>query len=151
MTALKSKPAKSFSLTLKRHYRAAPERVFAAWTTAELLSRWMAPSDAFAPTAVEIDARPGGRYRFVMTAPDGAKPTISGAFEDVSPPSRLVFTWALADAPERISLVTIVLVPKDGGTELTLHHEGFVEEAVRDKHEQGWTGCLGRLTSVVEN
>lgn len=71
MSAAKTKPAPAISLNLKRHYRASPERVFRAWIEPEQLARWMAPSDDFAPTAVEIDPRPGGRYRFVMTAPDG--------------------------------------------------------------------------------
>ena len=151
MTALRHKPATSISLTLKRHYRAAPERVFAAWITPEQLSRWLAPSDTFASTEVEIDARPGGRYRFVMHAPDGSAPTVSGTFEEIAPPRRLVFSWAWAGTPDRVSLVTILLTPKDGGTELTLHQERFADEESRGKHEHGWNGCLGRLAAVVEN
>ena len=151
MTAVMSKPATSISLTLKRHYRALPERVFAAWTTAEQLSRWLSPSDAFATTEVEIDARPGGRYRFVLHAPDGSTPTVSGTFEEIEPPRRLVFSWAWSGTPDRVSLITISLSPKDGGTELTLHQERLADEESRSKHEQGWTGCLGRLAAVVES
>jgi uncharacterized protein YndB with AHSA1/START domain len=110
----------------------------------------MAPSDAFAPTAVEIDARPGGRYRFVMAAPDGSTPTVGGIFEEVVAPVRLVFTWAWQGTPERVSLVTVSLAPKAGGTELTLHHERFADDETRGKHEHGWTGCLARLAPVVE-
>jgi uncharacterized protein YndB with AHSA1/START domain len=150
LTAVKAKPAPAVSLTLKRHYQASPERVFAAWTTPALLARWMAPSDDFAPTAVEIDPRPGGRYRFVMTAPDGTRPTVGGTFEEVAPPERLVFTWAWQGTPERVSLVTVSLEPKDGGTALTLHHERLVDEVERGKHEHGWTGCLRRLALVLE-
>lgn len=149
MTAVKAKPTPSISLTLKRHYKASPERVFAAWTTPDLLARWMAPRDDFAPTVAEIDPRPGGRYRFAMSAPNGDKPTVSGTFEEVVPGRRLVFTWAWEHTPERVSRVTVSLAPRDGGTELTLHHERFADDEARTKHEQGWSGCLGRLAAVV--
>ncbi len=150
MTAAKTKPAPSVSLTLKRHYKAAPERVFAAWTRPELLAHWMAPRDDFAPTVAEVDLRSGGRYRFAMSAPNGDKPTAIGTFEEIVPNAKLVLNWAWEHSPDQVSLVTVTLAPKDGGTELTLHHERFAGEEVRDKHEQGWTGCIGRLAPVVE-
>lgn len=150
MITTKTKPGPSVSLSLKRHYKASPERVFAAWTTPELLARWMAPRDDFAPTVAEVDLRPGGRYRFAMSAPNGDRPAVSGTFVEIVPGEKLVFTWAWAHMPDCVSLVTVTLAPKDDGTELTLHHERFADDEAKSKHAEGWSGCLGRLARVVE-
>ena len=150
MAAPGSKPGPAISLTMKRHYKVSPERVFAAWTTPEQLARWMAPSDSFAPTVAEIDLRVGGRYRFQMSAPNGDRPTVSGTYEEIVPGKKLVFNWAWEHLPDVVSVITITLKAKAGGTELTLHQERFVDEEMRNRHEHGWTGCLGRLAAVVE-
>jgi hypothetical protein len=31
------------------------------------------------------------------------------------------------------------------GTELSLRHERFANEPIRDMHLQGWTGCIDKL------
>jgi len=62
----------------------------------------------------------------------------------------LVFSWAWESTPERASLVTIKLSEREGGTDLTLLHEQFFDEAARDKHNQGWTGCLQKLEALFE-
>ena len=41
------------------------------------------------------------------------------------PEKKLVFTWEWPEMPERESLVTFLLEPIDGGTELTLMHDIF--------------------------
>jgi hypothetical protein len=56
---------------------------------------------------------------------------------------KLVFTWDLPG--ERESLVTFLLEPIHGGTELTLRHEHLPDEAQRDSHERGWNGLLDKL------
>jgi len=33
-------------------------------------------------------------------------------------------------------------------TELTLTHEGFPEIEIRDRHIEGWEGCLAKLPDV---
>ena len=58
------------SLTLKRHLKAPPAKVFAAWIDPEKIKRWMGPGEVKAVSA-ECDARVGGRYRWVMQNPRG--------------------------------------------------------------------------------
>jgi len=59
--------------------------------------------------------------------------------------AKLVFTWTWRSAPERESLVTVVLRPDGDGTLLTLTHEQFVDEDARDAHASGWTSGLDGL------
>jgi hypothetical protein len=36
-----------------------------------------------------------------------------------------------------------------GGTELTLLHEQFFDVEARDRHHEGWTGCIDRLGTFL--
>ena len=65
------------SLTIKRRFNAAPAKVFAAWTDPEKVKRWMSPGEVKMLSA-ENDARIGGRFRWLMQAPDGEKHDVSG-------------------------------------------------------------------------
>jgi uncharacterized protein YndB with AHSA1/START domain len=109
------------------------------------MKRWFAPSDDFAVPVVEADVRVGGRYRIVMHSPDGEEHDVRGEYREIVPNEKLVFTWAWRSTPERESLVTVRLRPAGAGTELTVTHEQFFDAEARDKHRQGWEGCLGRL------
>ena len=145
MAEIKEKP----SLSIIRKLNASPERVWHACTDAQALKQWMAPSDAFKNLVAETDVRVGGRYHLVMQAPDGEVHDVSGVYREVVPNRKLVYTWAWKSTPERESLVTLQLQPAGSGTELTLRHEQFFDEPVRDRHNEGWNGCLDRLQRFV--
>ena len=66
------------------------------------------------------------------------------------PNERLVYTWSWKSTPERVSIVTISLKPDGDGTLLTLLQEQFFDEAVRDRHNQGWNGALDKLVAYFE-
>jgi len=134
------------SLTLKRRLKAAPAKVFEAWTDPEKIVRWFGPTET-APGSVQakVDVRPGGHYRMSFETCDGERHQVSGVYREVVPASRLVFTWAWHSTPERESLVTITIVADGAGSLLTLHHEQFADQKARDGHERGWTGTLDKL------
>ncbi len=139
----------ALSLRLVRTIKAAPEKVFAAWTDPQALKRWMAPGDDMAVTVAETDLRAGGRYRIVMREAGGTEHRVGGVYRDIKPGRRLVFTWAWESEPERETLVKVELRKKGAGTELTLTHTGFADEASRDRHDHGWIGCIGRLERLM--
>jgi uncharacterized protein YndB with AHSA1/START domain len=138
------------SLSIVRKFNAEPAKVWRAWTDPEALKAWMAPSDAFSVRVLEADVRVGGRYRIVMRSPDGEDNDVSGVYREVVVNRKLVYTWAWKSTPERESLVTVELRAAAGdGTELTLKHEEFADTGARDRHNQGWVGCLGRLERLL--
>lgn len=145
MATVKAKP----SLTIVRKLKAAPEKVWRALTQPDALKQWMAPSADFRIPLAEADLRVGGRYHIVMKSPDGEEHDVSGAYREIAPNRKLAYTWAWKSTPERESIVTFELRATDGGTELTLRHEQLADEEARDKHEQGWAGCLARLERLV--
>jgi uncharacterized protein YndB with AHSA1/START domain len=136
------------SLTLKRRFKAPPAKVFAAWTDPEKVKRWMGPGEVKVVLA-ENDVRAGGRYRWLMQAPDGKRHDVGGVYRDIVADQKLVFTWTWKTEPELESLVTVTFKPDGDGTLLTLTHEQFVEESTRDSHQSGWTGALDKLDKFV--
>jgi uncharacterized protein YndB with AHSA1/START domain len=137
------------SLIIKRHYPAAPEKVWRAITAPEALQRWMAPTDGFSIPIAESDVRVGGRYRIVMVEPGGKEHDVSGVYREVNAPRRLSYTWTWKGNPDEESIVTIELRGNGGGTDLTLTHAEFVDEDTRGRHQQGWNGCLDRLAAAL--
>jgi uncharacterized protein YndB with AHSA1/START domain len=101
--------------------------------------------------AAELDVRVGGVYRIANRFPDGSVLWISGTFEIVEPPRRLVYTWEVerefCTAPER-SRVTVRFEPRDGATEVIVVHELINSEETRADHEKGWNGCLEKLGAL---
>lgn len=134
-------------LTVRRVIAADTERVFAAWTEPELLRQWWGPAGVRC-IAAEIDLRAGGAYRIGNQLPDGSILWISGEFEVVERPRRLVYSWAVGDEP--LSRVTVSFTAiAERATEVMIHHERIHSDAVRDDHERGWRGCLDGLEGWV--
>jgi len=97
----------------------------------------------------ESDAREGGSYRIVMQNKDGDTYSPSGVYETVAPDEKLVFTWKWADS-ELITRVTLEFREiSERETELTLIHDGFPDTELRDRHNEGWDGCLSRLAQAA--
>jgi uncharacterized protein YndB with AHSA1/START domain len=144
MSATAVKP----SLTIKRRFNASPAKVFSAWIDPQKVKRWMGPGEVQVMSA-EGDPRTGGRYRWLMKAPDGTEHDVSGVYREVIPNEKLVFTWAWKSTPERESLVTVLIKPDGQGSLMTLTHEQFFDEDARDRHNQGWTGAMDKLEKYL--
>jgi uncharacterized protein YndB with AHSA1/START domain len=137
------------SLVLKRTFPASRERLFSMWTSAELMMKWFCPGKEMIVPVAEVDAREGGSYRIVMQNQDGETYSPSGVYEKVVPNEKLIFSWKWADS-ELITRVTVDFrAVSDAETELTLTHEGFPETEIRDRHNEGWEGCLSRLSEAL--
>lgn len=120
------------------------EDVFAAWLDADGMRHWMCPAD-IKKTAVEIDARVGGKYRILMHGNDGIYEH-TGEYVEITPPERISFTWVSHNAVDG-SLVIIELRDLGEETELTLTHERLPSAESAARHESGWTSILDKLAS----
>ena len=138
------------SLTLVRRIKAPPVKVFADLTKPEQLVRWWNPG-AGPVLSAEADVRPGGRFHIVFRTQDGGEHFSSGEYLEVVLGERLVFTWERESQRALGSIVTIVLRPITGGTELTLTHAQFPNEAERDIHRDGWSGAFDKLEAFLRS
>jgi uncharacterized protein YndB with AHSA1/START domain len=105
----------SRTIRMERTFDAPRELVWRASTEAEHFARWWGPH-GFTNHVIEMDVRPGGRWRVEQRAPDGTLHPFSGEFLEVSPPDRLVLTQRYRDFDPLH--VTIVLTEADGRTHL---------------------------------
>lgn len=88
------------SFVLMRLYDAPLATVYDAWTTPEHIEKWWGP-DGYRIKVQQMDVRPGGSWRFLMTGPGGTEFPSLCLYEAVSPRERLVYQHG-ADSPEGI-------------------------------------------------
>src|SRR5882672_10981167 len=70
----------------------APRRlVFEAMTKPEHVKNWYGPC-VFTLALCEIDLRPGGKWRYVLRAPDGSEHGFTGVYREIVAPERIVAT-----------------------------------------------------------
>ncbi len=129
---------------------AAPaDRVFRALTTSEITEWWGSP-ELYRTTGYASDLRPGGRWRADGVGADGSAFSVEGEFVEIDPPRKLVQTWKAAWDGGNETTITYRLEPIEGGTRLTLRHEGFADRVDSCRgHADGWERVLGWLTKYV--
>jgi uncharacterized protein (TIGR03086 family) len=118
-----------------------PEEAFALVTEPERLRRWSSVCAA-------VDLRAGGAWRWQVTPGHAA----GGTIREVDPGRRVVLGWGwLGDdaLPPDASTVTVTVEPADGGSRVTLTHEGLPTQAKIDGHAEGWAHYLERLQQVA--
>ena len=147
--AKKDEADKPPALRLDRHYDAAPEEVWRAWTEPEEMKRWWGPGRNDVVHLAEADVRVGGSFRVAFTSDSDEMLEVSGVYSEIVPHRKLAFTWAWKSAPEQESRVTVTFEPSGGGTDLTLLHEQFFDAGARDAHEEGWSNALAKIDAVI--
>lgn len=138
------------TLQIRRHVHAARLRVFDAWTDPDSIVRWWGPPGVRCSHA-EIDLSVGGSFTIVNEMPDGSNVHITGIYETIDRPQRLVHSWtvdsATATPGERVE---IDFTERDGGTDITITHTGIPTPDLRAGHQAGWIGCLDGFTNLIE-
>ena len=136
-------PTTADATSIEREIRVAarPATVFPYFTDPALMTRWMGRT-------AQLDPRPGGQFRIDYNGSDIA----SGAYVEVDPPRRVVFTWgweALGDPlPPGGSTVEITLTADGDGTIVRLRHTGLPAESV-EGHAVGWDQFLPSLAGAI--
>jgi uncharacterized protein YndB with AHSA1/START domain len=139
-------------LVIHRVFDAPRDLVYTAWTDFEHLKRWQGAPQGMNVTAHEVDFRRGGKFRLCMRSADGADHWLQGVYREITPPEKLVFTHAWADADGKSSpetLVTITFIASGAKTEVTLRQTGFTSKEARDGHEVGWNSQFDRFAEYL--
>ncbi len=125
----------SHSIRLERFVEADPLTVFALFTSSGQWLRWQG-------IACALDARLGGVLE--VTMPNGM--VARGAFRELVPGRRVVFTWGWVghpSVPPGSTTVEIDLRPEGSGTRLVLTHRDLPSSEL-PLHQAGWLHYLGR-------
>lgn len=138
-------------LVVTRTFDGPARLVFQAWTTPELLMRWWAPK-GFGITFLEceLDARVGGKYRFVFHHPSFEKPMeFFGRYLEVTPHSRLV--WTNEEGRDGGQVTTVTFEEKGGKTLLVMRDLYPSKEALDEAIASGSTsGCVETFEQLDE-
>lgn len=145
-----------YALRLEHTFEASPEKVFALWTDARAVEQWYVDRAAVHwRTAPLIDARPNGSYDIRVASDDDRRFEFSGVYYEVTPPTRLVFTWAWQQLPipgaESVgeTLVTVRFFQNRDVTRMVLMQAGLPTEGARDAHVRGWNRCFDGMARIL--
>ena len=141
-------------LRLERTFAASAARVFEAWTSVEVLRRWYPPGADWDTPFAEVDLRIGGALRLVLRSPDGEQFGGGGHYREVTPPTRLVFTWTWdrPDVGAGMQLVEVDFTDNgDGTTMVVMTNRGLGDMAARESHREGWEGSFDNLDRLLEH
>jgi uncharacterized protein YndB with AHSA1/START domain len=160
MTAMTSSGAAVVTLPadtqilITREFDAPRRLVYRAWTTPELIKRWWAGNRGKV-TSVEVDLRPGGSWRYVMTANGGFEVAFHGEYQEIVPDERIVSTEVFEGMPDAAALSTATFTEQDGRTTLSLLVQHQSKEN-RDAHvnsgmEAGLQESMSHLEEVARS
>jgi uncharacterized protein YndB with AHSA1/START domain len=123
------------TFVIERTYPAAPSRVFAAFTSAEVKNAWgdtggLEPAEGDAGIE-EFDFRPGGRERFGHKF-EGSTYRYDALYYDIVPDQRIVYTYEMYvnDARISVSVATIEFGKSGDGTALIWTEQGVYLDGI---------------------
>jgi len=135
-------------LKVCHRYPFPPERVFDAWLDPKTAGRFLFATPDGEMVRAEVDPRVGGRFVFVDRRPDTGDVEHVGEYLEIDRPRRLVFTFAVPQYDPAVTRVTLDVAAADGGCEVTLTHEGVLEDW-KAQTRQGWGTILAGLERAL--
>jgi uncharacterized protein YndB with AHSA1/START domain len=137
------------TVRIERTFDASADDVFNAWTSTEVMRRWLHPAPDWETPEAEVDLRVGGSVRVVMRRPDGTEAGAHGEYRVIDRPHRLVMTWTFDDDPTNEQLMELSFSESGGLTTVVLVNSGISTDARRDGQDWGWRGCLDGLERLL--
>jgi uncharacterized protein YndB with AHSA1/START domain len=139
-------------IVITRSFDAPRDLVFKAFTDPDAVPQWWGWRES--ETIVhELEARPGGRWRFVGRDKDGNEYGFHGVYHDATAPERIVYTFEFEGMPGHVLLETITFEEQDGKTHMT---DSSVFQSVADRDgmlqsgmESGAAESMDRLAEYL--
>jgi len=147
----------TFDLSISRIIRAPRRAVWLAWSDPRHLQQWWCP----APWRAEVrafDLRPGGAFDVLMLGPDGQQEPNPGAFLEIVPEERIVFTSSLTEGwrPATPWLAMTAIITMEDAADGTAYSARVLhkDEDDRRRHEElgfqdGWGIVIVQLEALA--
>jgi len=141
-------------VAMTRVFDAPRALVFKAWTTPELLKRWLYGPEDWRLAVCEFDPRVGGTVRFEWRDRTGKGMGLSGVCREIAAPEKLVFTetWD-EDWTGGETLVTMVFAEHAGKTTVTqtvlYSSQAARDGALKTGMEHGAARSYDRLAELL--
>jgi uncharacterized protein YndB with AHSA1/START domain len=121
-----------------RTLNAPRERVWQVLTQPSHFEAWLPAK----PGTAILDVRTGGSWQATVTSPDGEEIALTGRYDEIDEPARLVMTVP-GDAVTAISLIDT----PGGGTQVTYAFD--VDESMHAMVTASVDDVLGRISTVL--
>jgi uncharacterized protein YndB with AHSA1/START domain len=147
----------SNDFTVSRFIKARRSVVWQAWTVPTHLEQWWCPAPMTCKV-MGLDARHGGAFEIVMRGPNGEEMSQTGAFLDIVPEARLIFTTALTaewrPAATPLPITAIISMADEGeGTRYetrVLYKDADERRKLGEmRFEAGWSLAIDQLEALV--
>ena len=138
-----------YVVRIERTFAASAEEVFDAWTSPEVMRRWLHPAADWATPEAEVDLRVGGKVRVVMRRPDGTEIEMLGEYTLIDRPHLLVMTWTFGDEPSNDQVIELSFSESEGSTTVRLINNRISTDERRGAQDWGWRGCLDQLERAL--
>ena len=141
----------SGTVKLHRVLKAAPEKVFRAFTDANAIASWLPPY-GFLCVVHEIDVRVGGDFRMsFINFSTGNGHSFGGKYQEVKPNEFLKYSDKFDDPNVPGEMTTSVTLKKVSvGTEISITQEGIPAMIPVEMCYLGWQESLDKLMRLVE-
>lgn len=127
------------------YFAAPPDRVWDGFVSPE------SNRIIFGGAELEVALKRGGAMNWVGPGPDGKRTVyVRGEVLQAQPPRFLQYTFSIGSS-NKISRVTIELVPETEATKVSVLHDRWAEDD--DAHASsadGWPRILSRLKTLIE-
>ncbi|HTF03777.1 MAG TPA: SRPBCC family protein [Bacteroidia bacterium] len=139
------------SVSLHRVLKAAPDKVFRAFTDAKAMAAWLPPY-GFLCQVHEFNPSVDGTYRMSFTNfTTGNEHSFGGKFLEIKPNEYLKYTDKFDDPNMPGEMITTVWIKKvPSGTELKVFQEGIPSAIPIDGCYMGWQESMDKLMRLVE-
>jgi uncharacterized protein YndB with AHSA1/START domain len=127
------------------YFAASPDKVWDGFVSPE------SNRIIFGGAELEVNLKPGGPMNWVGPGADGKLSTyVRGEVLQAEPPRLLQYTFAIGSS-NKISRVTIELVPETEATRVSVLHDRWAEDDdAYASSADGWPRILSRLKTLIE-
>lgn len=136
-------------LTLERTFDAPKQLVWEAWTQAEHIAAWWGPT-GMETEVEELDFRPGGRWKYLMKAPNGSAFPTEGVFTEIIEYEKIVCTGEFGMVTNGV-ILDIRFAAIGAQTKMTfavIHPTAEYRKQQEDMgFEKGWGSTFARLAA----
>jgi uncharacterized protein YndB with AHSA1/START domain len=132
-------------ILITRSFDAPRDAVFKAFTDPDAVRQWWGLNST--ETIVDqLEARPGGRWRFVQRDGEGNEYGFHGVYHDLEAPERIVYTFEFEGMPGHVLLETVTFEEQDGRTLMTdvsvfqsvADRDGMLQSGMESGAEEGF-------------
>jgi uncharacterized protein YndB with AHSA1/START domain len=145
--------AQTLTFRMEKVFDCTPDELWEAWTNPSEFARWISPFPGLDAEVPELDARPGGRVRFTMIGPDGARYPEEAVFQVVDRPRKLVLLQANEHRNDIFRgfplTMRVRFEPLGKQTRMHFEHSGYPQNFPMDEAKRGFTACFDKLEGVV--